>query len=211
MTRRRIFALLVIFLFIFSVPLATASAPLSIFRIDLAKPGDLDLLSHQKIQIYAELVGGAGEPYLLAGLTEQEADTLLKKGIALQGLGATPQEGELFLLFSPEAALLTEVRSLGGAILLEDGFQTVVMLPPGGGAQLEGMGATLRRLFLHPLILPQNASHLPQLSLPDPIVQAMMAQAQVNDASNLIGGLSGEWAVDVEGSPYAVFLPLVVK
>jgi len=93
-----------------------------------------------------------------------------------------------------------------GQTLLDDGVQVLLRTTPDQSARLEQAGLRVRPLSLEPRPLPaaRPRNPLPDAVVPDPYVRLMMDQVISSTLYDYVGGLSGEWPVQVGGEPYTI-------
>lgn len=171
-------------------------------RIDLRNPSDLDML--QGWTVYAQLYTPSGSAYLLAPLTPTQSAALTRQGLAVRILDPDSRAADYYLLsaYQPEA-LQPAIEALPP--IQVEGRQALVRATPSQVQRVSALGIEARRLSLHPLPAQRPANPLlPGDITPSPQIQAMIDQVTAAAVANYDGGLSGEWAVDIGGSPYLI-------
>lgn len=187
--------------FLFGARATASPLPTDLYRIGYPSQEFRTYLIQQEIIVLDEGQGAENEPYLVAALTPEFAAKLETRGGAVQWLETFSQNHVYFTLFYPDVLALEALQASGIPIVLRENNTTLVRLPTTDSSLLDDAKIRYRRLFPHPFV-EQTASPRAFLRSPAPAVSAMLAQVDTNRLSGLVGGLSGEWPVNVGGEPY---------
>ena len=161
------------------------------------------------IPVYAQFWDESGKPILLLPGSLDLIPRLNQAGFSTLVLDQGAIAEDYYLVGNPKSEIQAEalknvlvIQYVGGTILVRGEPMDVEKLP--------GVGIHIERLSPHNLVLPiqsdardPSAATTPELAItPDPTIQAIIDQVSVTSAYNYVGGLSGEWSVQVNGSPY---------
>jgi len=94
-----------------------------------------------------------------------------------------------------------------GRLLLEEYGQVLLRATPTAAERLTMAGVELRALTFDPkpLAPAPEAGILPEVITPDPLIQQMIDQVTLSTVYQYTGDLSGEWPVNIGGSPYTIY------
>jgi hypothetical protein len=178
-------------------PAGTALVGLSI-----AGPADLNVLAAQGFRGYGEIVASSGETIVLLSADARQQAWLAEQGYETMLLDGQESPGAYFLLQGDAQQL--RLAGDQARLLWTDGQQAVALANPDQGERFADLGLLWRPLRQAPLLPVSIASALaaPQAVTPSPLVQQMISQVSSTALYNYVGGLSGEWAVTIDGSPY---------
>ncbi|UCC62776.1 MAG: M28 family peptidase [Anaerolineae bacterium] len=179
--------------------------PPALVRIDVRTPDDLVKVAASGIKIYARLSDVTGQTYLLAQVDPVQQGTLARQDLAVRLLDPDTGDATYYLLYARQPKVLRQA-DLPVTILDIEGHQALARATPAQAEQLLAWGIELRHLALHPLILhpEEQIAPLGAVTMPNPVVQAMMAQVEAATVYSYTGNLSGEWPVIVGDTPYTI-------
>jgi hypothetical protein len=184
-------------------------------------PTHHDLVRFQRTGLlaYARLYGREGS-YVLTGAGPTELAALEAAGLSVRILDADTTGATYYVSYPTPGACPTRLGfypvcdtlpscSLAPLLpcsLLDDGVQALWRMSPQGAQQLTEAGAELSALPLEPKPLrPAFAPGvIPAVAEPDPLIQTMIDQVSSDTVRQYIGGLSGEWPVDIGGRPFTI-------
>ncbi len=171
--------------------------------VPLLTPDDLSRFERTGLPVYARLHGREGA-YVLTG-ADPSGDTLGAVGLGARVLDADTA-GALYYLVYPMPGRLDLDWDAYGHVLLDDGVQVLLRALPQDAERLAEAGAELRALTFDPkpLYPAPSAWTYPAVITPDPLIQSMIDQVQSATVYSYTGDLSGEWPVEVAGSPYTI-------
>ncbi|KPL22693.1 MAG: hypothetical protein AMJ93_06570 [Anaerolineae bacterium SM23_84] len=155
---------------------------------------------------YGRFRDSQGE-YLLAGLQWIGSEEVPQVGLSARVLEADTTGATYYLAYASPHRTVPD-WSRYGEVLLGDEAQVLLRTTHASAAALAADGAdvvhfALRRLApVPPYAGPATATL--ELTEPDPIVQDMIDQVDSTVLYDYVGGLSGEWPVDVGGTPYTI-------
>ncbi len=180
-----------------------AAEPASLVQIFIQGESDLVRLEQFRLSIYAQLVSPLKDIYLLAPLGARQVDALAELGFHYFVLDAEIADRGYRVAYFPTPEQLDH---FGDSLLAYDGRHAILRAEAVPGMDPVLAGATIRDLSLHPLVLPaiDLSPDIPLVLTPDPVIQGMMDQVDAQAASDWVGGLSGEWPVMINGSPYTI-------
>lgn len=188
------------------VPAAAATPQAeSLIQIVIQESIDLSAVEVAGVPVYARLTGGDGTSYLLAGGTSDQVATLRSQDLAVAVLDPDLRGASYYLVY-PGPGRERPDWSAYGRLLLDDGTRVLVRATPQDAERLAGVGAEIVRVTLDPKPLGPSSPTgiLPTSITPDPMIQLMMDQVNQTNVYSYTGGLSGEWPVDIGGSPYTI-------
>jgi len=173
-------------------------------RVGVPAQADLERFAVLGIPIYAQLANSTGETYLLAEMAPAQVSALAEQGFPALVLDVGERHGDYYLLTAFRPGAIERARTYADILQLE-GTQAVARVDPDQVEKLPALGLELRKLALHPLVLPRT----PQPSwtadiTPDPVIQVLIDQVDSATVNSYDGGLSGEWPVTIGGSPYSI-------
>lgn len=181
---------------------AASSAP-ALVEINLRTPADTAAFARSGLPVYARLSQADGTEVLLARLDPGAQAQLRQAGLSLRSLETSPAAaGEGYYLLTPRRAAQAAELAAHPGFLAQYGAQFLLRLLPVAAEALDPLG--MRALQPAPLVLTSLETNLPQDITPDARIQAVLNQITTTDVSNIDGGLSGEWPVDVDGLPYTI-------
>jgi len=206
---------------------AQDAEPVALVRIDLSKAESdvqdrrFDPLVGLNLILYETVYTPEGEPFLIAAADSATQAQAASLGFRVSVLDPNIQGNSYWLLYgAPEdlerASAITRILLVEGRIGLAaisdpQGTQNGNLGRPTTQTTLAGLtdlGLKIAPLAPRPLTAqssPQKQqASLPQAITPHPQVEAMIVEMNASDLYNLVGGLSGEWAVTVGGSPYTL-------
>ncbi len=196
------------FLFLLIVP--SQANPNSVDNISLLlipaeqlSTKELILTLPRYIEPVAYLNGTAGN-YLLATVQQENVPQLLGTQPSWQLLDGSLSD-EYYLVHGLVGNKEPE-WSRYGRILHNDGQQVLLKTTSAQIEQLAQLPVFLSRLTLDPISTPtpRTTTAFPPVTTPDPIVQAMIEQIESDDIVDTLSGLSGEWPVQIGGTPYTL-------
>jgi hypothetical protein len=174
----------------------------ALVRIDLAGKTDLSKLALLDLSIYVQLSTPQGGIAVLLPADSRLQGMLAGRGFAVQVLDPDAAGATYYLLYGLPETLRQAVPAT--RLLMMDGRQAVVRAQPAEADRIAALGVRIRPLQLSRLIAPrpEKIVSFPESALPDPLIQTMINQVDGDALFNMVGGLSGEWPVTVNGSPY---------
>ena len=182
-----------------------AAQPTALVRIDLQNNADLEGIAAAGVNIYAQLFRSDGGAYVLAAVNPTQQALLSQHGYIQQLLDRDTQNQEYYLVYAHRPVDLEQARSLV-TFLAEDYRQALIRATPSQAEQLPPLGIELRQLILHPIVLPSSGQSavIPEVITPDPLVAEMIAQVKSTTVNTYDGNLSGEWPVNIGGTPFTI-------
>jgi len=201
------FVLLVVTLLTASlVPVAAVQPEArALIKIEVRGPRDLVSVEAAGVPVYARLTAGKGS-YLLAGADPRQIEALQAAG--LEGTVLDPDlKGAGYYLAYLMPGRPTPDWNAYGRLLLDDGVQVLLRTTPRQAGWLAEAGVELAAVTFDPKPLRPApvTSALPEVVEPDPLIQQMIDQVNQGLVYNYTGGLSGEWPVNIGGSPYTIY------
>jgi hypothetical protein len=174
-----------------------------ILQVEIISDAELARFAALDVPVFAQFWDGNGRTTLLASGDSDLKTRLTQAGFIVRVLDQGVDREVYYLAGIPRSE--TQARSLAGVNLIQsiDGY-LLLRAAPGDVEKLPEAGIHIERLTSHPLVLPAQADARDQTAAitPDPAIQAMIDQVSVTSAYNYVGGLSGEWSVQVNGGPY---------
>jgi hypothetical protein len=208
MTNRALFLIFVLVLFVAltGVVQARPNAPLpgnALVYVPFFDQDDLTRLERTGLPVYARLRGRAGE-YILT-VTDPTGEALDAEGLYSRVLDVDIAGASYYLVY-PMPGRSRLDWSVYGRVLLDDGVQVLVRASPQDAERLAEAGIELRALTLQPkpVRTSLSARTYPVAITPNPLIQSMMDQVISTTVYSYTGGLSGEWPVEIAGSPYTI-------
>lgn len=208
MANRALFLVFVLVLFAALTGIVQARPDVSLpgnvlVYVPFSTQDDLARFERTGLPVYARLRGRAGE-YVLTG-TDPTSEALDAVGLSSRVLDVDVAGASYYLVY-PAPGRLHLDWSAYGRILLDDGVQVLLRASPRDAERLAEAGVELRALALHPkpLRTSPSARTYPVAITPDPLIQSMMDQVTSTTVYSYAGGLSGEWSVEIGGSPYTI-------
>ncbi len=176
----------------------------ALVKIGLRSQVDLERVELVGLPVYAFLVTD-DESYLLAGADPAERVALQRAGVDTQVLDAQPEGASYYLVYPRPGKALPRLSEYG-RVLYDDGTQALLRISVQDADRLAAAGAQLSALTLDPKPLRPAAGtrSIPSDITPDPLIQAMIDQVNSGTIYTYTGDLSGQWAVDIGGSPYTI-------
>jgi hypothetical protein len=179
---------------------AESSPPPALLRIDLEGDSDLARFTQLGIQVFAQLWDDGGQSYLLAPADLEIQALIHNSGFSTSVLDID-SSGAAYFLVSRRGLENQDIAQLG--VLAETSRYQLVRVESDQALSFQPGGVEIQRLSLHPLVLPDEAAAQKISAIsPDPAIQAMIDQVSLDTAYDYVGGLSGEWQITVNGSPY---------
>lgn len=182
------------------------SAPrVSLVRVNLAGPADVDVVRTAAIPAIARLADAAGQEYLLALLSTDQQKALNSGGLSWQVLDADAAGASYYLVGSRTPQALESLQGTG-ILLAVDGSQAIARMSATLAEQLPLRGFEIRRLGPDPIVLaePATTPAFPQVITPDPTIQQIINQVSSSTVWDYDGNLSGINTVIVGGAPYTI-------
>ncbi len=176
----------------------------ALIKIDVRDPADLAHVETAGVPVYARLTAGKGS-YLLAGAYPRQAQALQTAGLEVTVLDPD-LKGASYYLSYPMPGRPAPNWSSYGRLLLDDGVQVLLRATPQQAERLAEAGSEIVRVTFDPKPLRPAPVEgvIPTSVTPDPLIQQMMNQVDQATVYNYTGGLSGEWPVNIGGSPYTI-------
>lgn len=189
-----------------SIPVAAQSAPpQALVRIDPGGNDAIEALIELNLPLFEQLYDAEGTPYLIASAGARAREALTGRGFQVTLLDAQVDQSGYTLLYG-SAQDLAKADELTDILLVEGSFG-LARGPVDQNGALAALGLDLTPLVERPRIAapPQpQAANPPAAITPSALVQEMVSQLKPGDLSDLVGGLSGEKAVVVDGQPYTI-------
>jgi len=183
---------------------ATATEPVALVQIAVPQPADLAAVEAAGVPVYARLEGTSG-PYFLAGASPKQAASLRDDGISVVVLDSDTSGAGYYLAYAMPGRPRPEWSGYG-TMLLDDGVQVLLRTSPEQAGRLAEAGVELRAVTLDPKpvrpALVEGA--IPAVIEPDPLIQSMIDQIDLDIVYNYTGDISGQWPVDIGGVPYTI-------
>ncbi len=185
---------------------AQIPAPPALVRIDLTSAEDLARVADLDVPVYAHLTTPDAD-YLLAVLTPDQQRQIAALGLPLTILDPDATGAAYYLLESDggrTGASVTTASSLF-TLLHDDGRHAVGRLR--AGVAVAGLDALPVRFMplLDPIVLtPSATGAIPTSPLYDPLVADLLTHITTATVYSYDGGLSGEWPIQVGGTPYTL-------
>jgi hypothetical protein len=189
-----------------SPTLASVNQPTALVRIDIPSESELARFVSLSIPVYAQLWDDNGGMYLLASLYRDQIDQLVGIGFQPRVLDLDSRNVLYYLVFIvPTGDQFQEDERL--VILEESDRHLLIRVAQDDIELISGLRFEVQLLKPYHLVLPSKdtISKVTTAITPDPIVQAMIDQVDSSTAYNYVGGLSGAWAITVNGSPYTLY------
>jgi hypothetical protein len=186
--------------------LASENQSPALVRIDIPSESELVRFVNLGIPVYAQLWDDNGGMYLLTSLDRDQIDQLVGIGFQTRVLDLDSRNVMYYLVYTvPTGVQFQEDERL--VILEESDRHLLIRVAQDDIELISGLRFEVRPLKLYPLALPSKdtISKLTTAITPDPMVQAMIDQVDSSTAYNYVGGLSGAWAITVNGSPYTLY------
>ncbi|MBN1660001.1 MAG: M28 family peptidase, partial [Anaerolineae bacterium] len=183
---------------------ARPQGPEALVYVAVSDPGDMDRFAATGLPAYARLHGG-GETYLLARADAAGLQALRAAGLTARVVDADTEGANYYLArLAPHRP--TPAWQHDGRLLLDDGVQVLLRAAPQAAQRLAQAGVDLWALPRNPIVLypAAPAGGIPTAVDPDPTIQLMIDQVVSDTVYQYTGGLSGEWPVDIGGSPYTI-------
>jgi hypothetical protein len=172
---------------------------LALFRLFAPGEVELALVEQSGATVYARLTGEQG-PYLLVGAPADQAWPA--------GLEVTPldqdMEGATYVVAYLMPGQARPDWDAFGELLLEDGLHALLRASTGAASRLAQTGIQVQAVTMDPKPLRPAPSTLSSLTEPDPLIQGMISQVSSTTVYSYTAGLSGEWPVEIGGSPYTI-------
>ena len=181
----------------------TGAADADLVRIDPLETEAGAQAQRPRLQLYETLYTAQGAPVWLAQASLQQQEELAQQGYSVQILDTDAASKEYYLLYDAPQSLAQIPKQ--AKVILQIEKQALLSLP--AGQTLPG-SSTLRvqRLAARMMPLPvDNTSPtgpLAAVPMPNVLVQEMISRVDSNLLYSTVGDLSGEWAVNVDGSSY---------
>jgi hypothetical protein len=176
----------------------------SLVQVELQSQADLEKIATLEISIYGPFWDDQGGEFLLLQVTPEVQDQLQLLGLPIRILDDDSNEAIYFEIYLPDAQIKAQLPE-EITLLAETNQSIIVRATKNDAAYLMGLGATIRPLFEHPLVLPNASSQAQAISssfTSNPIIRTMINQVDTDDGYDYVGGLSGAWSVLVGGNPY---------
>jgi hypothetical protein len=172
-------------------------------RINIASDAQLTRFSELDIEIYTQLWDDDEEMYILALVDIEDQALMDRAGIPTQVLDPDSTSAAYFLISTRHPENLDSLQL--NFLAVTSRYQLVrVNADEARGFQPEGF--EVQRLTLHFLEHSDDGQTLLKTTsiTPSPYIQAMIDQVSTNSAYNYVGGLSGEWQIQINGNPYTL-------
>ncbi len=209
MIKRILFAALLLIPTWVAFPL-TAKAqtePSALLRIDPRSEQERADLAELGLLSSDWLTAANGELFVIAAAGPVVQQALRQGGFRFSVLDPEVQEAGYTLLYGSQKALTAASKRI--RILLREDPLALAPTSPDQHPALIKLGLDLSPLVLSPLRVPKFEPQMEAVKIqntltPIYLVQEMLAQVSSIELYNLVGGLSGEWAVNIAGSPYTL-------
>jgi hypothetical protein len=178
---------------------------LSLVRIQANKDAELADLPLFGLTVYEKLYTSEGDLFLVAAASSVLQKELIQKGYLLDVLDPDSSNAIYSLLYG-SSEKLEQARRITKILLIEGRFG-IARTADSQIEHLAALGLQIAPLAPRPFIpnLPEiRTEALPSTVSVDPLIQSMIDQVSQTALFNFIGGLSGEWPVTVNGSPYSI-------
>ncbi|MGC8960567.1 MAG: M28 family peptidase, partial [Chloroflexia bacterium] len=172
--------------------------------VALNSPGDLARFEAAGLPAYARMIGRE-EEYLLAGATPGELEALSRSGLSFRILDPDTSGATYYFAFPRPGQPIPRWEEYG-RLLLDDGLQVLLRISPSEAERLALAGVDVQVVTFDPKPLHPWATEraFPEVITPDPLIQQMIDQVTLATVYSYTGGLSGEWPVNIGGSPYTI-------
>jgi len=182
-----------------------AKRDMVLVRIDPGGEAAIAALIALDLPLYEQLYSAESQPYLLAA-----ADLLAIQALTGQGFVVTILDPQIassgYTLLYGSASNLEKAGSAADLLLVEGSFGLARGTVEQNGV-LAALGLDLTPLVERPRIVPPaqpRTAAMPAAITPSTLVQEMVSQLKSSDLYDLVGGLSGEHPVQVDGQPYTI-------
>jgi hypothetical protein len=182
---------------------ATSAQPAALVRINIPSDAHFTRFSELGIPIFSQLWDDEGKTYLLA-LVDIKDQTLINDIDVRTQILDTDSTGAAYFLISSTHNRNQDQLDLN--ILLKTSQYQIVRIDLEGARNFQPEGFDIQRLTLHPFVhVDGGSTFTKQTSItPNPHVQAMIDQVSVDSVYDYVGGLSGEWQIQINGNPYTL-------
>ncbi len=175
-------------------------------RIDVRPADDLSKLAAVGLDVYTRLYTEAGGLVLIVGADASQQERLKRLGYTPVILERGADRSGFYLLYGLPEDLYQAGMQV--PLLAVEGRQAVAALSQAQMKWLESLGVAYKPLNPQPFVYIEDprpsTQALPDSTLPDPLVQEMIDQVSANALSNYVGEMSGEWPINIEGSPFTL-------
>jgi hypothetical protein len=178
----------------------TTINPKALVFVNLVSPDDLTRFSLTQLPLYSMLDGG-----LLTGARLKDQQTLRNAGLNFQVIDPDLQAGTYYLAETRPSRPAPDFAAFGRVLLnTTNGF--LLHMDPLQADALAQAGVELRMITLTPKPLPatQTQDALPEVVVPDPIIQMMIDQVITDMVLTYDRQLAGEEPVWVDGAWYTI-------
>jgi hypothetical protein len=174
---------------------------LALFQLFAPGEVELALVEQSGATVYARLTGEGG-PYLLVGAP---ADQNWPAGLEVTLLDEQAGGATYVVAYLMPGGARPDWGAFG-ELLLEDGLHALLRTSTGAAGRLARTGVPVRAVSMDPKPLRPAAveATFPPLTEPDPLIQEMIDQVDSTTVYSYTAGLSGEWPVEIGGSPYTI-------
>jgi hypothetical protein len=172
--------------------------------IEVRSNTDIEQIRDSGYLVCARLPGPDGT-VLLAGVESSDLGVLEAAGLETRVLDPDIRGKQYYITYVMPGRD-RPVWSDYGELLYEDEGYAVLSMRPEGAVRLAEVGVELRAVIMDPKPLPDLAvrGSAPVAITPDPVIQEMIDLVDSATVYQYTGDLSGEWAVDIGGSPYTI-------
>lgn len=188
------------------IPGRAAVQRLDLVRIEVDPAQDLGELAQSGVLVYARLYGEDGRLVLLLGADDALQARLRDLGYRPVVLARDVAGIEYYQLYGLPADLQKADKRM--ALLAWEGRQAVADPSRTEMRMLDGLGVGYKPLNPQPLVYRPvpllKSQSLPTAFVPDPLVQEMIGLVSPSALSTYVGDLSGEWAANIDGLPFAL-------
>jgi len=179
---------------------------LALVRIDPGGEAAIAALIELDLPLYEQLYSPESQPYLITAADSTAIQQLAELGFMVTILDPQIATSGYTLLYG-SASDLEKAGDAADLLLVEGGFG-LTRGTVERNSLLAALGLDLTPLVERPRIAaaaqPRAAAAMPAAITPSALVQEMISQLKSGDLSDLVGGLSGEQPVQVDGQPYTI-------
>jgi hypothetical protein len=160
----------------------------------------IDAAEAMGVPLFARVGGG-----FLAGADAEQQRALEAAGAVVTVVDLVLERGGYYSVYLVPGATHPALESYGEVLLAERDVALLRMSPEGAAALAdEGVEASAITLDAKPWRPHAPAASWPEVVEPDPLIQLMIDEVSSTDVYSYTGDLSGEWPVDIGGSPYTI-------
>jgi len=202
-----VFSLLSFFVFAgWGSSLARVSKYISLVRVDIRSDVELEKVAILGIPILGRFSSMRGEEFVLIQASPEVQDQLLLLKLPVHILDEDSHHSAYYEVFIQDSQKSTQFPD--GTTVIEGTSQhTIVSATQKNAEEILKMGARIKRLFEHPLVISEKNYSAQSITAitPDPYIQSMIDQVGADVAYDHVGDLSGEWQVIVNEIPHTFY------